>query len=450
MLFNHNFNLRDIPSSQIHVLLATCFGMLFDGMDMSIYVLTLFPSLSELLMTKSHATVGVYGSIILAVFLFGWTLGALLFGILADYIGRIKTLIVTVLLYAACTGLCATSHSWQELAFYRFLVGLGIGGEISIGGVMVSEYWSGKARLHATGILQSAFSAGCLLLAALGLILGGFGWRALYIAGIIPAILAIYIRSKLTDPPEVEKIRNYRIKLTQKPKHELNKDESKLLKFTFFELFEWQNLRKVFMICILASTAMAGQYAVVSWVPAWINQMTGTNAIQERSIATMVLNGGAIFGALTGGFLIDFLGRAKAFRISFVGAFICCLGMYLTVKTFGASLLAWALIAGFFVMAPYTYLFIYVPELFNTHLRATAFGFSIQTGRIFAGVLALIGGQLVALFGGSYALAASAVASVYIIGFIATFFLPKSNGVVSLNDDIHKLVEDKQLVGSNS
>jgi MFS family permease len=449
MLFNQNLNLKSITTDQLHVLAATWFGMLFDGMDMSIYVLTLYPSLSELLMTKSHATVGIYGSIILAIFLFGWTSGALIFGILADYIGRTKTLIITVLLYAICTGLCATSHSWQELAFYRFLVGCGIGGEISIGGVMLSEYWSGKARLHATSFLQCAFNVGCLFLAIVGLALGSFGWRVLYVAGIIPALLAIYIRSKLVDTPEVNKIRAQRLTLQKKPKHELNPGESNLLKFTFFELFEPKNLRRVLIVCTLASTTMAGHYAVVSWIPAWINQLTGTSAIQERSIATIVLNTGAILGALSGGLLITFLGRPKSFRFAFAGAFACCLGMYLTVKSFGMPLLAWALVAGFFVMIPYTYLFIYVPELFSTHIRATAFGFSIQAGRIFAGILALIGGQLVAAFGGSYASAGACVASVYIVGFIVSFFMPKSDGTVTA-EYIPESPKNSQVVSVSS
>jgi MFS family permease len=413
------------------VLLATWFGMLFDGMDMSIYVLTLFPCLSELLQTQSHAIVGAYGSIVLAVFLFGWTLGAVFFGVLADYVGRTKVLIITVLLYAICTGLCAMSHTWQELAFYRFLVGFGIGGEISIGGVILSEYWSGRARLHATGVLQSAFNLGCLLLAVMSLVLGHLGWRPLYIVGVIPALLAIYIRFKLEDPPDAQAVRERRLSLKAQPKVKLDLAQTKLLRPTFLELFEWQNLQKSLLIIVLASTAMAGQYAVVSWIPAWINQLTGTAAVQERAVATIVLNIGAILGALTGGIFISFLGRAKAFRLAFTGALICCLGMYLTTKSFGIALLAWALVGGFFVMAPYTYLFIYVPELFNTHLRATAFGFSIQAGRVFAGILALVGGQLVAKFGGSYALAGASVSLVYIVGFVASFFLPKSTGIVA-------------------
>ena len=105
--------------------------------------------------------------------------------------------------------------------------------------------------------------------------------------------------------------------------------------------------------------------------------------------------------------------------------------MFLTIKSFGPQLVGWACIEGFLVLAPYTYLFIYVPELFDTRIRATAFGFSIQCGRIFAGLAAILGGQLVSLFDGSFAMAGACVSLVYIIGLIATFFMPASSGTVS-------------------
>ena len=116
-------------AQNFHVLLATWLGTLFDGMDCSIYILTLYPSLSELLGTTSHATVGSYGALLLALFMFGWAAGAVVFGMCADRIGRSKTLVLTVLLYAFCTGLCAICQTWQELALCRFFVGCGIGGE---------------------------------------------------------------------------------------------------------------------------------------------------------------------------------------------------------------------------------------------------------------------------------------------------------------------------------
>src|SRR5258706_14343324 len=97
-----------LQSAPWHVLIATWLGGVFDGMDSSIFALVLFPALSELLGTKSHAIVGLHGSYIIALFMVGWAVGSMTFGVLSDYIGRARTLCITILLYAFCTGLCAT------------------------------------------------------------------------------------------------------------------------------------------------------------------------------------------------------------------------------------------------------------------------------------------------------------------------------------------------------
>lgn len=414
-----------------HVLFATWFGMMFDGMDASIYVLTLYPSLSELLNTTSHATVGSIGAVVIAVFMFGWTLGAIGFGLLADYIGRVKTLIITVLLYAICTGLCATSHSWEQLAFYRFLVGMGIGGEISIGGVMVAESWFGKSRLHATATLQTAYACGCLLLAAINLALGHWGWRCLYVVGIIPALLAIYVRLKLNEPADIQAVQRYRAHLSKQPQGVLTGEQYKFLRFPFFALFSRAYLPKIVAVVALSSTACVGYWAVSSWIPAWINQLTGTVAVQERSLAMVAQNLGGILAAGTAGLVIIRLGRAWSFRVAFVGALLTCMAMFLSTKATGPILLGWIFLVGVFVHAPFPYLFIYIPELFETRLRATAFGFSMQFGRIFAGIAAIMGGQLISFFGGSYAIAGASVSLLFLVGIIASFFLPRSDGIVS-------------------
>jgi MFS family permease len=421
-----------VRNSAWHVLLATWFGMLFDGMDASIYVLTLYPSLSELMQTTDHALVAQVGSIVMAIFLCGWATGAVIFGLLADYFGRAKTLMITVLVYAVCTGLCATSHQWQELALYRFLVGVGIGGEISIGGVMLAECWTNKSRLHATGVLQSAFSFGVLLLAAINLSIGHFGWRYLYIVGVLPALLAIYIRLKLQEPASAQVARRHRDRLRNQTQQSLSREEAEFLRFPFVELFTAKYLRKTVIVAALASTVCMGHYAVVSWIPAWINQMTGGQAVSERSYAMLFQNFGAIVAALTGGYVVMRIGRAWAFRLAFMGAFVTCVAMFLLTKSYGPVFLIWTLITGFFVIAPYTYLFIYVPELFETRIRATAFGFSIQFGRVFAALAAIAGGQLIGMFGGSYALAGACISLLFLVGIVASFFLPLSKGEVSV------------------
>lgn len=414
----------------LHVLIACFLGMVFDGMDASIYVLTMHPCLKELLGPVSDTEIGVHGSLIMATFMFGWAAGAVIFGVMADRLGRTATLISTVVLYALFTGLCATSHSWQELALYRFVVGLGIGGEISIGGVMLAEAWKGNARLHATGILQSGFSIGYLVLGAVNLLVGSQGWRVLYLVGIVPALLALYMRFKLEDTEDARLVREHRRKIASMPGAELDDYQSRLLKLPLFELFSSENIKKVTVLVVLASTVCIGTYAVISWVPAWINQLTGTVAVEERSYAVISRNLGAILGAASGGFFILRFGRRWSFRIAFTGALICSLGMFLTTRAFGGGLLCWTFVEGFFVLAPYTYLFIYVPELFDTRLRATAFGFSIQCGRIFAGLASILGGQLVKLFGGSFAYAGACLSLIYLVGLLATVFMPDSTGQV--------------------
>lgn len=413
-----------------HVLFATWLGELFDGMDASLYALVMFPALSELLKTNSHATVGVIGSIVLATFMVGWAAGSVLFGIMADRLGRAKTMMITILLYALFTGLCGLAQSWQELAFYRFLVGCGIGGEISIGAVMLSEYWKGKSRLHAVAALSTSFGFGYLIAAILNLGLGQFGWRWLFFAGVAPALVTLYMRAKLKEPEQFVQMQQLRKQLKELPSANVPGEVHHLLSPSLAQLFTAENRTKVFCVIGLASASIIGYWAVLSWIPPWINQLTGTNAVVERSTAAIVMNIGAILAAGAGGFIIQHLGRARAFRLSFGCALLTCLGMFLTVKSFSPVLLMWVFFIGGFATLPFVILFCYVPELFSANIRGTAFGFSVQVGRIFAATAALLGGQIIAAFAGSYATAASTVSLMYGVGFICTLFMPKTSGEV--------------------
>src|SRR5690348_12322138 len=128
------------------VLLVAWLGWVFDSMDATIYALVLHPALRELLGRQftggvSQEAIGWYGGIIFSLFLLGWAIGGVLFGVAADRFGRMKTLVVTILLYALFTGLAALSASWWQLALYRFLTALGIGGEWAAGAALVAEVW---------------------------------------------------------------------------------------------------------------------------------------------------------------------------------------------------------------------------------------------------------------------------------------------------------------------
>jgi MFS family permease len=423
------------PVSPWHVLVATWLGAFFDGMDATIYVMVLVPALSELLNSHDHSIIGWYGSIILAVFMLGWAVGAMIFGIVADHIGRARTLAITILIYALFTGLCATAHSWGELAIYRFLVGCGIGGEVGIGGVLLSECWKGRSRLNAVGVMVSAFGFGYLATSLLNLAFGHEGWRFLFLIGILPALVTLYLRMTLKDSPEFELMSEIKKRALSKRPEERNENEVRLLRPTFPDLFSGDNAKKTTIITVMASSAIMGYWAVLSWIPSWINQMCGSEAVNERSIVTILLNVGLISAAVMGGFLLSRFGRSTCFRIGSLGSFICCVTMFCTVKSFGIPLLILAFLTGYFTIVPFVVLFAYIPELFETRLRGTGFGFSYNLGRIFAGMAALGGGQLIGLFAGSYSMAAATLSGVYLIGVVASFFMPKTSGEVCL--DVH-------------
>jgi MFS family permease len=401
-------------------LLSACLGGLFDGFDASIYVLVLFPALSDLLNTKSHEVVAPVGALLLAVFMIGWAMGAIIFGRLSDRFGRVKIMTWTILLYALSSGLCALSHSWQELAFYRFLVGLGIGGEMGTGAIFLSEWFSGKTRYRALAVMNGSICAGYMLSAVANFVLGHAGWRYVFLCGLAPALLAIYVRLQLKDPArtetEIEEQRN----------------------FSPFKFLFSLHLKKSLIVLTLASVAMVNWWAVLSWVPAWINQMTGGLAVTERSAVSFTMYMGSIIFDLLGMALLVYLRRRRTFAIAFAGCLIFDLLMFLTVKSYGPALLAFAFGAGGFAAMPFMFLYTMVPELYPTKVRGTAFGISIQTGRTFAALFALIGGQLIAAFHGSYPIAGSVVALVNVLGFAAAWLIPEDENYLSLESSWEK------------
>lgn len=412
--------------SRWHALLATWLGGVFDGMDSSIFAIVLFPALSDLLHTNSHAIVGLHGSYIIAMFMVGWAAGAIIFGMAADHLGRARVLTFTIILYALCTGLCATASTWWELGLYRFLVGAGIGGEMGIGAVLLSECWPGASRKHAVGVMATSLGFGYLLTAGLNLWLGHYGWRWLFVAGVAPAFLTVYIRMKLKEPKQFVAI--------QKAREALKKSgaaSAHTLASTIKELFNPENKTKTLAIVAVSSAAIITWWAVIAWIPAWINQLTGELAVEERSHAMFLKDIGMILSGVLGGWVIGKLGYKKCMAMSFILAFVCSTGMFLTVKSFGVPLLFWILSLGFFAHLPFVILWMYIPELYEARVRSTAFGFTYNIGRFAAAFAALGSGALINIFGGSYAIAASTVATIYLVGAAATIFMPKTSGQVN-------------------
>jgi MFS family permease len=195
------------------VLVVAALGWLFDTMDQQLFNLARVPAMKELLFNPQSgppddATVAKYGGYATSIFLIGWASGGLAFGVLGDRIGRAKTMLLTILIYSLCTGLSALSRGFWDFAFYRFITGLGVGGEFAVGVSLVAEVMPDRARPFALGLLQALSAIGNVTAALISMVLGhleqtgavGSAWRTMFVIGTVPALLAILIRRRLKEP----------------------------------------------------------------------------------------------------------------------------------------------------------------------------------------------------------------------------------------------------------
>lgn len=401
---------RELTPYQRRVLICACLGWALDIMDGYLYAIILFPAMSDLLGTTESAVIGLYGGVVLSVFMIGWALGGLIFGPIADRYGRVKTMAITILIYATCTGLCGLAGSWQELALYRFLTGLGIGGEWAAGAALIAESFPEKSRAKAAGIMQASGGIGFFLATALYLIIGPYGWRWVFALGVLPAVVAFYVRHSLEEPE-----RWTRSKQTGNP---------------FAALFAPNVRRDVLVGTGLAVVATFGYQGAVQWVPSWIAAMLnaqGTRAvIPQVSLVTTTLTVGGILGCLCMPYAAERWGRKGALFIYFLGALIAVPATFLFAKQLSHAVIA-SPVMGFFAAGVTTAFAIYFPELFPTKIRATAQGFCFNFARFFSAAGPLLAGVLTSAHG-SFAPAVATIGSIYVLGLIVLIWARETRG----------------------
>ncbi len=406
------------------VLFVAWLGWVFDSMDATIYAIVLHPALDELLRTSAGGatpeTIGWHGGLIFSIFLIGWAIGGVTFGIVADRFGRTKTLIATILIYAVFTGLAALSQEWWHLAIYRFLTALGIGGEWAAGAALVAEVWPEEKRAKAAGLLQSAWAAGFFLAALFNLLLRGYGWRALFVVGIVPAAAALLVRWWVKEPERWMQANRQEQQYGAAPYEKLA------------ELFRGDLLRPTLAGSTLAFVAVFGLWGSTNWTPTLIGTLPDLQGLSREelsarvSYAIMALNGGALFGYLSFGPLADRFGRRPAFALMCAGSLIMLPITFLTPREYLHVLLLLPLL-GFFNNGIFSGFPIYLPELYPTRLRATGAGFCFNAGRVFASVGPFLTGWLTAAMG-SVGHAVSVVGLIYAVGLLVLPFAPETKG----------------------
>jgi MFS family permease len=416
---------RGITRYQWLVLVVAWLGWVFDSMDATIYALVLHPALHDLLPTQagvevSPETIGWYGGIIFAVFLVGWAVGGMFFGILADRFGRTKSLIITILIYAVFTGLAALSSTWWQLALYRFLTALGIGGEWAAGAALVAEVWPEEKRAKAAGILQSAWAAGFFIAALGNLLLRHSGWRPLFVVGVAPAVVALFVRLWVREPERWLRV------------HDEENRSGAARASKLAELFQPGYRRATLVGSGLAFVAVFGLWGATNWAPTLIRalpDLQGLNPPQQTgrvSYAIMALNVGALAGYLAFGPLADRWGRRAAFALMCAGSLVMLPVTFLSPHSYAHVLLLLPLL-GFFNNGIFSGFPIYLPELYPTRIRATGAGFCFNAGRVLAAAGPFLTGILVAVLG-NFGRAASAVGLIYIAGLVILLFAQETKG----------------------
>lgn len=420
--------LKEVSRYQWLVLLVAWLGWVFDSMDGTLYSMVQRPAMTELV--GQGATAAHYSSIVFSVTLIGWAIGGIAFGIIADYIGRTKALVVTILIYSLFTGLSAAADTWWQLAAFRFITGLGLGGEWAAGAALVAEVWPDRLRAKAGAILQSAAAFGYFFAALINLNVGIHSWRYVFIVGAAPALFVLIIRSIVKEPESWIEVRDRR----RLARAEVDKSaQTEFQTFTLKQLFNEKHRHDTITASILAFTVLLALWGATMWIPPAISEAARAEGASlevesaKASYGVMLLNGGSLFGYLLFGPLADRFGRRPTFLFYFLGGVIIFPATFLLTSSV-TQIFILLPVVGFFTLGITSGFPIYLPELFPTHIRTTGVGFAYNFGRIFTAAGVLLTGQLVGLLG-STAKAASAVSLVYILGIFVLIFARETRGV---------------------
>jgi MFS family permease len=425
---------RSLDRSQWNTLLATNLGWLFDGYEVYALILTVAVALHQLLDPGQYAQIPAYAGKIIATTLFGWGVGGMIGGILADYIGRKRTMMLAILAYSLLTGLSAVAWSWESFAVLRFLVGVAIGSEWATGASITAELWPDAARGRGAGLMQCGLGIGFFMASLVWVFIGGLGpnaWRWMFLIGILPGLATLWIRRGIPESAVWERTHQLRQAATERKAsgRPLDTDHA-LTRFTLLELFADPKVRVRLVIVFLMSLATTlAWWGISSFVPPYVASVAvkaGLPGPAWAGYTGMAYNAGAILGYISLGFFADIFGRKPITLVFFAAALLMTPVLFLWTHDLTLLLVA-AGVNGFFTLGQYSWMPVWLPELFPTRVRATGVAFAFNTPRFVAFLGPLMAGTLIANLGG-FGNTAVTISFIYVVGFIATLALPETRG----------------------
>jgi MFS family permease len=431
---------RELTGYHWFVLAVASMGWMFDTMAQQLFNLARKPAIKELLGAgATNATVDQQAAWATSIFMIGWAIGGIFFGVLGDRLGRAKTMTITILTYTVFTGISLFSTGVLDFNIYRFLCGLGVGGQFAVGVALVAEVVPQRARPYALGFVQAASAVGNMMAALAGILIGQMeaagslaggwaAWRWEFLVGALPAPLAFIVFAKLKEPEQWLKARHEKKKLG-----------------SYGELFgdpQWK--RNAIVGFLLAFAGVVGLWGIGFFSydlfrPVLVRTFTEQGLVGKVldgkvttwiGLTSLFQNLGAFCGIYAFTYLTHYTGRKKAFAISFVAA------MLMTAYTFWnlrqLSDIFWMIpLMGFAQLSLFGGYSIYLAELFPTRLRSTGTSFCYNVGRLAAAAGPFTLGYLTKdVFHGPDAMryAGVTMSLVFLVGLAALPFAPETKG----------------------
>lgn len=384
-------------------LFAAQLGWMLDATDFLLFNFALLSIAREFDLSKQQVTLPVMSALIASA------IGGIAFGRIADRLGRVRAMTISILIYSLATAGMATAQNLWQLVAWRVLVGLGMGGEWSSGSVLVAETWPPQHRAKAMGIMQSGWAIGALIAAGLSvLVLETYGWRVLFLLGAAPAILAFVVRRTVEEP------RIWRERTETAP---------------WSEIFAAQFRGRIVLATLVASSVLIAFWGVTTWLPAFLETPVAEGGagltISKGAQWLIVLQVGAFFGYITFGWIADRIGRRPAFTLFMIAA-----TAVVPIFAFGArsvfTLLVIGPLVGYFAHGYFSMFGAMLAELFPTRIRASAQGFCYNTGRLASAFAPFVIGAAATKHGLGFAIACDAV--FFALGAILIWLLPETKG----------------------
>jgi MFS family permease len=431
------------------VLMVAALAWMADCMDQQLFTFARQPAMQELLRSELGATpddglVKKRVGFATSIFLMGWGAGGLFFGFVGDMVGRARTMMITILLYSLFTGLSALSQTFWQFALFRFLTGLGVGGEFAVGVSLVAEVMPDRARPFALGLLQALSAIGNISAALIGMAMGQLfqagllpiaPWRANFVVGTVPALLIVFIMRWLEEPEKWQRTA-------------LSMGLGKRIGSFFAELFrEKRWARHAVVGMLLASSGIIGLWAIgffsvdlqrsVFDLHLSVIGLDPAKEIDRREfwagMTLITLNLGAAAGIYAFSYVTHFLGRKPTFAIAFVLAMLSTAFVFFFFNS--VSDIFWMIpIMGFCQLGLFGGYAIYFPELFPTRLRSSGTSFCYNGARFVAAIgptaLGLLTKHVYGGFSGTWPLryAGITMCAIFIVGLLVLPFAPETRG----------------------